>query len=546
MNVTRLQAAPRVAAPRAVQAISRSTRLLLTGAAALALLALFARIMAFELQRDEQFYVSAGVLFSADGLYQQLNFSHLPNLPILLRALYSATSMEHYLLGGRILIFAAWIASLAALSHFAKHYRLGAGAASLLAALMLFNPVLLDAAGMAVTNNFIATPFILFGILAFLRGVEGSTPKSRTLFSAGLLLSLGAGFKANYLLVLPPVGIAALLMPSGASLGTRVRGSLMPLVVGGLIGGLPTFYFVAQDPPGFLAHCLSFHRGPQIAYWQAHPNIHDPKVMGIRDKLLMAHQIWLSGATILLPLLIAVLAATAAYSSPAKGLAWLNRFRTGPIMLMAAIVMISVAASLLPTPSFPQYHSMAFPFAILLIGLMLHALDQPRQTRARPVIAAGLALATIAGGPILFLSLPRLVVPGSWTGIVVHEDAAKLRASVERAGAAGPMATLFPVYALEGGLPVYPQLALGQFVYRASDHIPAGERRHFRNLVSPGTIGAMLAGERPSAILVGEPGPLEDPLMQFGRDNGYAIEKVELRRSEDSAAPLLMVARPKI
>lgn len=355
-------------------AFSRRTKVVLMAIAALIFLALFARIMTFEMQRDEQFYVSASVLFSVHSLYEQINFSHLPNLPMLLRAFYTVTGTEHYLLGGRLIIFAAWLGSLAALWVFGRRYRLGLAATALLVTLLVCNPILLDAAGMAVTTNFIATPFLLFGVLAFLRGVEGRAPKPYAIFLAGVLLSLGAGFKANYALMLVPIGIAALLMPQGVSFASRLRKGLVPLVLGGVIGGLPTLYFLAQDPAAFLAHVVGLHRGPQIAYWMAHPDIHDPKVMSLRDKLLMAHQIWLGGATMLLPLLIVTLAAIAAYFSPAKGLAWLGRFFTGPIILMASIVLIAVAVSMLPTPSFPQYHSTPFVFAILLIGLMLHAL----------------------------------------------------------------------------------------------------------------------------------------------------------------------------
>jgi hypothetical protein len=542
MSDIQLQAEGR-AATRAKPAPSAGWRTLpLVGVAALAILALFARLMTFELQRDEQFYISASVLFSPQSLYQQLNFSHLPNLPILLHGVFSVTGVDHYLLGGRLVIFATWLGSLAALWQFGRHYRLGIAVTALLMALLLFNPILLDAAGMAVTNNFIATPFLLFGLLAFLRGMEGDAPRPSLLLLAGLLLALGAGFKANYILMLVPVGLATLLMPAGAGLTSRLRNGLLPLVAGGLVGGLPTLYFFAQDPAGFIAHCFRFHRGPQIAYWLAHADVHDPKIMSLRDKLLMAHQVWLSGTTMLLPVMIAMLIAVAALSGPSRGFASLDRFRTGPIILLASIVLINAAGSFLPTPSFPQYHSTAFVFVILLIGLLFNALEPPVQGRTRPVMLAGLALATIAGGPILLLSLAKLPNPGNWTGLVVHEDARHLRTSIARAGASGPVATLLPVHALEGGFDVYPQLALGQFVYRASDYIPSDERRHFANLVSPATIGNLMAQDRPAAILLGEGSDLEGPLLHFALENGYRPERVKLRRSEDSDAPLLLVA----
>lgn len=527
-------------AARPVDEIARSRRawLILLGVAALVMIALFARIMSFELQRDEQFYVAASVLFAPETLYREINFSHLPNLPILLHMVYAATGTEHYLLAGRVVIALAWLASLAALWLFGRRSGLGSLETALLMALLAFNPVLLDAAGMAVTNNFIATPFLLFGLLAFLRGLEGDRPAPGPMVLAGLLLALGAGFKANYALMLVPVGVAVLLMPAGASVSERLRGGLLPLAIGGIIGALPTLWFLAQDPEGFIARCVSFHRGPQIGYWLDHAAASDPKAIGARDKLLMAHRIWLSGTTMLLPLLIVVLLAAAAWLRPREGRGGLARLGAAPILLMGSIVVINALASFLPTPSFPQYHSTAFAFAILLIGLMLRALGGEGRAAARPAVVGALALALLSGGLMLLPSLARLPNPASWTGVAVHEDARGMARAIR---AAGPVATLLPIYPLEAGLPVYPHLALGQFIYRASDYIRPGDRRHFANLASPESIGDLLAAEPPSAILAGVQDRLEEPLVAFGRAHGYAGAPVALRRAEENDAPLLMV-----
>jgi len=129
--------------------------------------------------------------------------------------------------------------------------------------------------------------------------------------------------------------------------------------------------------------------------------------------------------------------------------------------------------------------------------------------------------------------------------VVVHEDARKLADSIARGGAAGPVATLLPIYPLEGGRAVYPHLALDQFVYRASDYIPADQRRYFHNLAAPGTIGAILAANPPSAILLGSQDRLEEPLVRFARVNGYVAQAVQLRHAEEGSAPLLLVRRPR-
>ena len=100
---------------RPVWSLSSAQIALAAGALVLGL-ALLARILGFPLRHDEELYLPAGIQFSTDGLYPELGYNHLPNLPILLNAVFAITGTAHALLVGRLLVFIAWIAAAAALA----------------------------------------------------------------------------------------------------------------------------------------------------------------------------------------------------------------------------------------------------------------------------------------------------------------------------------------------------------------------------------------------------------------------------------------------
>jgi hypothetical protein len=509
-------------------------------AAGLAIIGLFSRIMTYPLQHDEQFYLPAAILFSFGTLYDGLGFSHLPNFPLLLSGIFALLETDHYVLVGRLTVFAAWLATGAALVLIGRLYARSGLVSALMVALLVANPALLDAAGMTATNNFIAVPFALFGLVAFIEATKGSVPSPGLAALAGWLLALAVGFKANYAILLPPVAIAAFLVPRHASLSTRLVRVVLPVFVGGLIGGAPTLYFLAVDPAGFVAHIFSFHRGPQIAYWRAHADPADPKIMSMSAKAILAQREWTSGANLILFL---VLACYATLSLGAKGN--MRRFRPGfpwPILLLTGTLCLAAVASFLPTPAFPQYFTTPLPFAIMLIALLHGSLDAHARAVARPFLIAALGMTVLIGAPMLLASVPKLFFVARWTGFRVHEDAQQVAAIVRGAQPNGTLATLSPVHALEGGLAIDPALAMGPFVYRASEWIPPRDRRHYLHLASPASIGQLLDRAPPAGILIGFEGPLDAPLAAYAARHDYVGHRLSLGQMEGAKEPWLFTA----
>ncbi|HUD93628.1 hypothetical protein [Sphingobium sp.] len=505
-------------------------------ALALCLLALFGRIMTYPLQHDEQFYVSAGVLLDRYSLYPDLGFSHLPNIALLFSGAFKLLGDGHYLMIGRLIVFASWIATIAALMLIARDYARSWLIGGLMVGFLVLNPMFLNASGMAATNNFPPVPFALFGLYLFLRAADAEQPSSMLALASGFLLAVAAGFKANYALLIMPVGLAALLAPPSMPLPERLRRIALPMLVGGVVGGLPTILYALSDFKGFVVHVVDFQRGPQLGYWAAHADPADPKVIGMAEKLLLAHRLWLSGVTMLMIVTLLAFGAIAITRRTA--------FLRWPVMLVAAIAALGAMLAFVPTPSFPQYFTPALPFLAVLVGLLFGTFDQEGRKLAQPLIAAVLLLTAVTGAPLLLPSLAGLAKPAGWTGLRVARDGAAIAAVVRESRSAGrPVATLSPLHALEGGLSIYPHFALGPFVYRAAPWVREDQRRYFTYFVTADTIPALLTNQPPAAIMTGVEGQSDEALDRFARAQGYRAIPMSLKKTENGEAVRLYLPR---
>jgi hypothetical protein len=513
----------------------RSWRIAVLAGCALSLVALFARVMTYPMQHDEQFYIAAGVLFDRYPLYSGIGFSHLPNIALLFAGAFALFGDAYYLLTGRLLVFAAWIGTCAALLLIARSYARSWPIGGVMFALIAFNPMFLNATGMTATNNFLPVPFMLFGLYLFLRAVDREVPSPALTFASGFLLAVAAGFKANYLLFLIPFTIAALLVPRALPLRSRLIRVALPLLAGGVIGGLPSILYALSDVEGFVAHVFSAHRGPQLAYWAAHADPNDPKVIGIADKLLLAHRLWLSGVTMLVLVLLVALAAITAMRRQTFVLRW-------PLLLVGSLAVIGAVISFVPTPAFPQYFTPPLPFVVVLAGLLFGALDPVGRNIAKPLIAAVLVLTGVTGAPVLLPSLAGIVRPGGWTGVQVAHDGRMIAATIREQGRDGPVATLSPIHALEGHLPIYPQFALGPFIVRAAPWVSEDDHRHYTYFVTPDSIPQLLDARPPAAILTGMEGDTDAALDTFARQRGYRAMPLSLKKAEDAERAHLYLA----
>src|SRR3546814_6161580 len=64
---------------------------------------LFGRVLSYPVQDDENIHIATALLLSDHHIYRDLGFVHLPNLPLMLNAVFSLSGTDHYVLAGRLL-----------------------------------------------------------------------------------------------------------------------------------------------------------------------------------------------------------------------------------------------------------------------------------------------------------------------------------------------------------------------------------------------------------------------------------------------------------
>lgn len=508
---------------------------LLTGLTGLAIIALFARIMSFPVRHDEQMYVPVGMLLRHGDLYRDFGFNNLPNLPLLLGLSVELTGTDHYLLAGRLVVFTGWLFALVAMGLLVWRAS-GSRAAALLGALLLAtNPVLAGPAGMLATNNFLPLPFAIAATALLIAGLDHPLPRPWLIAGAGLCVGIAAGFKANYAYLIPLFGIAALLAPWRSGWRIWAMRSLLPLAVGGVVGSLPVLYYLLRDPHGFLVHVIHYHRGPHIAYWMANIALDGEKIMTLPGKVALAAKVWIGGGVGFIfaaAFLLGVMLLRDARGRDAARSTW-------PVCLMLAIVAGGIFMSFVPTPAFPQYYVPPIPFVIALVAMFYGRLGSTRRAKVAPYLIVVAAAIALWGMPRLLIKLPQIVRPAGWASNVVHDAGVRLAGQMAAHGVRGRVATLAPLYPMEGGLPLYTELTAGPLVYRVGDLIPLEDRPYYR-LVSPTSIGRLLEAQPPAAILVGQEGELDAPFIAYARQHGYRLVDPELVNDRYGKAALYL------
>lgn len=478
----------------------------------LALVGLFGRLMTYPLRHDEQMYLPIATMLARGRLYDDYGFNNLPNLPLLMHAVLRVTGAEQVLLAGRLTIFAGWLVAATAMLLLVRRLTRSWPLGALATLLLLTHPLLLGPAGMLVTNNFLPLAFVLMATYLMIAGADRDVPAPLLVAASGLCLGVAAGFKANYVFALPPFALAALLAPARLPAATRLRRVTLPFVAGGIVGALPPLIYLASDPSGFVTHVLGYHNGPHVAYWTANADLDGAKILDLPGKIILAAKVWLISPAGLIAAAL-LLAATAAWRLRGYGAA---RVRW-PHRLIVALLLGGLFVSFVPSPAFPQYYAPPVPFAIVLSVTLAGRI----KGRARAAALLLLLGALLLSAPRLALGWPDAVRSARWTGIVTHDQGQRLAALLRAERRGNTIATLAPLYAIEGGLTVPAALATGPLVYRVGDFVPLRQRRHYAHWVSPTTIDELLAASPPAAVLVGFEGKLDGPLASFARSRRY-------------------------
>ncbi|MFC0341762.1 hypothetical protein [Paracoccus niistensis] len=479
--------------------------------------ALYGRIMGFDLRRDEWMFVPPAATLGDWPLYSGQFYNHVPYSAWAFRAVHLMLPGLDLLTSARLTVFAAWILLMGG-GFWAGCRITGSPVTGLFAAAIpLASETLLSQAGMAATNNLLPLPFILLGLALFaMAHLSGRSPFV-LYFAAGLSLSVAAGMKASAIAFVPAVVAACFMLPRGVPLARRARLTALPVALGGLVGALPLIWLALTEPT-FFDHILRYHSGPHVAYWQANAASEPGLAMGLPGKVQLAQGVWLAGGAIL----GLFVAATAWAMWPRS----CGRDDDAARAVQAAAVVgaamgTAAALAFVPTPAFPQYFVQPLAGLPVLAALAIRALPPAPRTfllRALPaavVLMGAVALPRLATG-LVDLRHPDRLTPARLS----HGAEALARLAAPDGLAAGPVATLSPLYPLQAGLPIYPEFATGPFAWRVAGHIDPALRASYV-MAGPEDLARLFGTRPPVAILTGFDPALEAPLEDYARAHGY-------------------------
>ena len=473
---------------------------------------LLANSMTKEVGRDEQVYCTAGVLLSQGKMiYRDFSYpGHLPYHPLLLAALYRGLGTTHYLLAGRLVSVACDIAVLLLIILIYRsifdRYRLAGLLSGLTAGVLyVFNPLVDYAAGYA-WNHDVVILCVVSALWLFVTAdfQHGSLAWRTSLM--GALLAFATCMRVTTALA----AIVVLVMLVAAAPGPwRTKGrAALPFLVAGLIVCAWPAWVILHAPQAFL---LNLVRIPSlIARWLQ--EIH----MAFGKAALTVSALTTPGYLVLLVL--------------AGYLGWAGLRRSSGLdvqekrkaVLAALLPAVFLVIAYIPPTMWHQYLAVPVPFAVIAFAYPLAWLrrradkgDARISYKAACYLSVAAVAISILAYPVVLYRNLIVLVPERWTPIEMHS------LSVEIAGTmkgSEPVLTLGPLYALEGGRGIYPELACGSVVYRVADRLSAEERR-ITHTVGPESLRELVQDRPPSAVIAGAEPPrfsfLEEPLRRL-------------------------------
>ena len=470
-------------------------------------LAIVANSMTKPVGRDEQMYCTGGVLL-AQGKMIYRDFSYpaqLPYHPLLYAALYKIFNTTHYLLVGRIVSILCDIGLLVCIVGIYRHifgpFRLAGMLLGLVGAVLhVFNPLVDYANGFAWNHDVVilcvAVSLWLFVSVDFER-------KSRywRIAAIGALLTLATCMRITTALVELLFFVMLLVQPA-RSMKDRFK-TILPFLISTAIVLIWPVWVIAQAPRAFYLNLFWIPR--LYGEW-----LH--KIGMVHDKLgLTLSSIAMPGYFVLIVIATYLCVTIACLRSRLK----ISDVRN--LLLTALLPFAFVVIALVPPTMWRQYLAVPVPFLIIsfaypLLNLREHAnKDNPSKHFTIASALVGVCgIVAIISYPLVLYRTTILADPESWVPIRLHNISDKI---AQKTPESGPVLTLAPLFALEGGCDIYTELSAGPIVYRIGDSLSPSDRQ-ITHTVGPRMLPQLLEKVRPSAVILGVEPAYEEPVRQ--------------------------------
>ncbi len=477
---------------------------------------LFIHTMRAPLSHDEYTHVTAGVLIKDNALYRDYAYPQMPYLPLIYGLFYKLSGTSSYLFWGRT--FTAIFSDLTLILIYLISFRITKDRlfSWCLVILYTFSDIMLNVTSFS-WNSVAPITLSLAAFYCYILYASEDRSSALGLGLSGLLNSLAIGVKLYYLATIPAYCLASVLYPASRPLKQRLLGILAPFLAGSALGLIGPCFYLLRDGDAFLFNNLTFFfinaEWCRMAGYGGGFTI----LSKLRQYAAVGGQLGnlalVFGFSHLL-LTVADGLARQPRSLPVKEI--FNQHNTLAFMLFT----FTGCAIMTPRPVWFQYYAMPLAFLVILIVCLYRLLPVPLRPGARMVfLTLGLFQILYSGLPLVS-SLARWGPEKPWETVRFHRVAREIAKAVGEGRGNHPIATLAPLYALEAGLPIYPELAAGPFLFRSGDLLSEAERKRMVT-TSKNSLRRLLEARPPRAILVGYERGFEGPLIAYAEEKGY-------------------------
>ncbi len=480
--------------------------------------------MAKPVSRDEQMYCTAGVLLAQGHLpYRDFSYpSQLPYHPALLALVYRLTGTQWYLLTGRLLSVLALIVTLFCVvwlyGHLFREYRrVGIGIGLMACSWVVFNPLADYAFGHAWNHDIVIMCIMIALAVSARKLRDGLGLGVWDLVVVASILTLATWMRVTTALV---YAVFALVLGIQAGRSKRLGHFCIVWLATTLAVSLWPLSVVMRVPQTFLLNLFEIPR--LYGQWLQAIGRYHPK-MGLTWACLTQ-----PGMALLVVLTLLL-----------WGRSLLCRQGKRPqadVALVCAIPVVLSVIALIPPTMWIQYWAVPVPFLVAGLAWPLSELWTSLALRRRWIIwgVIGMTLFMIVLTPLPLIRLSLLPSAAAWTPVHLHRTAQGFAQGVP---APRRMLTLAPLWSLEGGGTIYPELAAGSITYRIADQF-SPETRAQTHTVGPQSLASLVSTVPPNAILVG----CEDPFFRFLEDPLAALASPSWSKETVPQGPTVLFA----
>ena len=470
---------------------------------------LFAGAVTKELGHDEHMYCTAGYL-TAQGKVIYRDFSYvaqLPYHPLILAALYKITGTNHYLLVGRGFSVVCEVGILVCIAGICRSVLRrfpfwAAGFAIAGTVIYAMNPFVIYSCGYAWNHSAVILCVLI--CLWLFADPDFSRMNFLRLCVIGALLTVATFNRPTTGLVYVVFAVAIIIMAPGRLKKGKV--TALPFIVGSVVFALYPLILISKAPEAFL---LNVVRIPALnaAFLRQAGWVYD-KAQLTAAALLSPAYFCLIVLGSYLGLMSFLQRRTAAASDKPKG------------RLFAAVAAAFAAIAFIPPTMWIQYWAAPVPFIVTALAYPANRLCDAaaKDSRQRRYLVGTAVMIAILAGVSLYEGLPSAIAnvmdicdKDKWVPLHIH----KISEDIHRKTVAeGPILTLAPLYAIEGGSQIYPQFSAGPFVYRIADRL-SDSQKHIVGAAGAADLNDLINRQLPSAVVLGtEPKLLEEPILQ--------------------------------